>query len=1066
MKYKSLLSFSLFLFLNFAIHFNTFSQICGTCTTPDCSITDNTTAVNGSNSSITSYIDCYTYVTPITSGTVSNCYTISTNANGILGFRLNELIIQNQMATNPCNNTAMLAIDASRTYTLKLASDGCGGSPISPNVTNKNNSVTGFNPEWYSLLPNTAYVLCVTVTIPADYCQLEEICMVGYHTVPTTPSCGTVGISWDGITPSLAELNCSNNTFYSLIADDENTANGFIQTGFTVSVPSSSSLDLTKIWIYEGTQPKVLVASPSCPLNCFTSQVFPYCSPNYLYKIQVEGTGIGNIIITDNATGQIISTNTFTNGVIIPIPIGSIKGTGTFSGPGMSNYQLNYPTTGNTDYIGSGYGVFNPFGLSAGPQTIRYDWSNGTCSGFDKIIVNIICTPPPSITCGSCATPTCPIYNAPNGTASSSTYPTTFEYDPSTTNIVGPLSFTNYYPITTTQLGTLGVKQGFGPSISSSCITRTYSLKATCAGADLTPDRLNANQVGSGFNPEWDNLPAGTYILAITTNLADALCEFDYSIAGWYMIPPPTCGTVGISWDGVTPSAANLNCSNNTFYSLVADDKITANGFIQSGFTVSVPSSSTVDLTKIWIYEGTQPKVLVASPSCPSNCFTSQVIPYCSPNYLYKIEVEGTGIGDIIITDNATGQIISTTPFTNGLIIPIAIGSIKGTGTYSGPGVFNYQLNYPTTGNTDYIGSGYGVFNPSLAGPGTHTIKYDWSVGTTCSGSDVITVTVTGTVTPSSTNKLICSGTTSTLTATGGTTYNWYDASAGGNNVGSSSTFTTPILTSSTSYWVSSGSGLCESTRFRVDVTVKPNVTTTFTLTNNFCINTLALTLPTTSNNGIIGTWAPVTINTSSAGTNTYIFTPNINQCASGVTETINVFDKPIANATPSTSSGKAVLDIDFTNLSTNATNLNWDFGNGETSTIIGHTSSSYINVGNYTVTLIASNGVCPDNIWTTIITVLPVDPLTISIPNIFTPNNDGVNDQFFIESSNALSFEAIIFNRWGNEMISQNKINEKWDGKSASGKMSDDGVYFIKYKIIGLDKSIKEGVASFQLQN
>ena len=50
--------------------------------------------------------------------------------------------------------------------------------------------------------------------------------------------------------------------------------------------------------------------------------------------------------------------------------------------------------------------------------------------------------------------------------------------------------------------------------------------------------------------------------------------------------------------------------------------------------------------------------------------------------------------------------------------------------------------------------------------------------------------------------------------------------------------------------------------------------------------------------------------------------------------------------------------------------------------------------------------------------------------------------------------------------MISQNKINEKWDGKTASGKMSDDGVYFIKYKIVGLDKTVKEGVASFQLQN
>ena len=88
-----------------------------------------------------------------------------------------------------------------------------------------------------------------------------------------------------------------------------------------------------------------------------------------------------------------------------------------------------------------------------------------------------------------------------------------------------------------------------------------------------------------------------------------------------------------------------------------------------------------------------------------------------------------------------------------------------------------------------------------------------------------------------------------------------------------------------------------------------------------------------------------------------------------------------------------------------------------------------------------------------------------MNIPNVFSPNNDGLNDNYFIDLKNAAAFEGTIFNRWGNEMVSLNQINQKWDGKSTSGEISDEGVYFIKYKITGLDKTIKEGVAYFHLQ-
>ena len=41
----------------------------------------------------------------------------------------------------------------------------------------------------------------------------------------------------------------------------------------------------------------------------------------------------------------------------------------------------------------------------------------------------------------------------------------------------------------------------------------------------------------------------------------------------------------------------------------------------------------------------------------------------------------------------------------------------------------------------------------------------------------------------------------------------------------------------------------------------------------------LLLLLPTSSNNGITGTWSPATINTATVGTTTYTFTPAAGQC-------------------------------------------------------------------------------------------------------------------------------------------------------------------------------------------
>ena len=59
-----------------------------------------------------------------------------------------------------------------------------------------------------------------------------------------------------------------------------------------------------------------------------------------------------------------------------------------------------------------------------------------------------------------------------------------------------------------------------------------------------------------------------------------------------------------------------------------------------------------------------------------------------------------------------------------------------------------------------------------------------------------------------------------------------------------------------------------------LDITIDPEVIPNLTAIGPLCQNTTAPTLPSADNNGITGTWSPSTINTSSAGTTTYTFTP------------------------------------------------------------------------------------------------------------------------------------------------------------------------------------------------
>lgn len=158
----------------------------------------------------------------------------------------------------------------------------------------------------------------------------------------------------------------------------------------------------------------------------------------------------------------------------------------------------------------------------------------------------------------------------------------------------------------------------------------------------------------------------------------------------------------------------------------------------------------------------------------------------------------------------------------------------------------------------------------------------------------------------------------------------------------------------------------------------------------------------------------------------------------------VNVNFPPVA-AFDTTSSG---FTYNFTDLSTGSvTAWAWDFGDGSSSNA-QNPSHGYTGNGNQTVCLSASNNGCAD----TTCMVINVDVLEfINIPNVFTPDGDGTNDFFYINSSGMKEFQLEIYNRWGTKVFTSQDAGIKWDGRSSAGVELSDGTYYFILKAVSV---------------
>jgi len=95
------------------------------------------------------------------------------------------------------------------------------------------------------------------------------------------------------------------------------------------------------------------------------------------------------------------------------------------------------------------------------------------------------------------------------------------------------------------------------------------------------------------------------------------------------------------------------------------------------------------------------------------------------------------------------------------------------------------------------------------------------------------------------------------------------------------------------------------------------------------------------------------------------------------------------------------------------------------------------IQTGNNIFKVMTTNGI--DTSESNYTSCFQPEPPFINVPNVMTPNGDGVNDNFKINYINLYdSRKLVIFNRWGTIVYQSEDYQNDWDGGNVS-----DGVYF-----------------------
>ncbi|MCE9538725.1 MAG: gliding motility-associated C-terminal domain-containing protein [Bacteroidetes bacterium] len=234
-----------------------------------------------------------------------------------------------------------------------------------------------------------------------------------------------------------------------------------------------------------------------------------------------------------------------------------------------------------------------------------------------------------------------------------------------------------------------------------------------------------------------------------------------------------------------------------------------------------------------------------------------------------------------------------------------------------------------------------------------------------------------------------------------------------------------------------------------VIITQPTPLTATITADTSICEG-LSVTEEVFVAGGVLGysyLWSPGGATTSSITstpivTTTYtVQVSDANGCSpSLLNTTINVAAIPVATISVSPSSVVFFPEtICFTADSINTSSLLWNFGDNSIDSV-SSVCHSFSTGGTYCVTLLETNTAgCRDSAEVCVVEI------EVVIPNVFSPNGDGVNDLFLIdmEVDGITYYKCEIYDRWGLKMDELVRAKQGWSGRTTAGLPAVEGTYY-----------------------
>ena len=337
------------------------------------------------------------------------------------------------------------------------------------------------------------------------------------------------------------------------------------------------------------------------------------------------------------------------------------------------------------------------------------------------------------------------------------------------------------------------------------------------------------------------------------------------------------------------------------------------------------------------------------------------------------------------------------------------------------------EITLPTISNNGITGSWSPTFDPN----NTTTYSFIPDAGLCATATDMTVVIIP--TEPPTFNQIgpFCVGETIPslpTTSTNGINGTWSPAS---------------MDNTTTLYTFSPNGGACIETA-NMTVTVLQETTPTFQI-NDICIGETIGTLPSISNEGISGSWSPAPNNLA---TTTYTFTPDVGECSTTTTETVQV--NPVNNLVISSEIISEPFDTNqVIEVSVSGGSGNYEYqldgGDWQNSAIF----QNVVGCENHIIKVKDAEG-CSNDPETTF-TIL-------DYPKFFTPNGDGYNDLWNIRCLQTQPGVISIFNRHG-KLLNQFKTNfAGWNG-TYNGKLlpaSDYWFIVTYYDENGKEKQFK----------